>query len=100
MITHINPSAKIPIETLVILLLLFHMIRKFLAMSNPDGYVRLTKETFNLLLESNGGVCLECKEIVYDIDPEVEGCSCPSCGAKEVYGVAQASTMGKIELVK
>lgn len=39
--------------------------------------------------DNNGGICAECHETVYGVEPDAEGYECDSCGSMAVYGAEQ-----------
>ena len=39
--------------------------------------------------DDNAGLCLDCGEEAYGVEPDARGYECESCGAKRVYGAEE-----------
>ena len=43
-----------------------------------------------LIVEDNdGGICAECRDVTYGVEPDAERYECDACGAMAVYGAEQ-----------
>ena len=59
--------------------------------------ITLTFGAFTELQEENGGVCLECGELAYGVEPDARNYTCEECGRAQVFGADEALLMGIIE---
>jgi predicted RNA-binding Zn-ribbon protein involved in translation (DUF1610 family) len=50
------------------------------------------------ILDGNQGICLACNELTDGVEPDARNYTCPSCGAREVYGLETALLMDKVEV--
>jgi predicted RNA-binding Zn-ribbon protein involved in translation (DUF1610 family) len=48
----------------------------------------------------NMGMCVNCGNEVYSVEPDARGYTCESCGKKEVFGLEELLLMGGLELVE
>ena len=44
------------------------------------------------------GVCLDCGEEAYGVEPDACGYVCESCGAARVFGMEEAVIMGAVDI--
>ena len=42
------------------------------------------------------GVCLECGEVIENVEPNAGNCECPDCGTISLVGIEKALILGKI----
>ena len=48
--------------------------------------------------EGSMGICLECGELAYGVEPDARGYVCESCDASAVHGLEEALIMGRIDV--
>lgn len=60
--------------------------------------VRMSQEQYQELRDDYGGICLNCGELAFGVEPDAESYECESCGQANVFGIEQALLMGRIEL--
>ena len=60
---------------------------------------KVTEQTYITLTDEQCGICLKCKAISYNVEPDAEDYECEGCGSAKVYGVGQCLLIGTLELV-
>lgn len=59
----------------------------------------MSEEEFVLLKDNaNVGICTNCHEQQYDVEPDAGPIMCESCGAKKMYGIETLIVMGQIRI--
>lgn len=59
--------------------------------------VSMSLEKFEELSEDNGGMCIECGEEAFGVEPDARKYKCESCGKLAVYGAEELLMMGMVE---
>ena len=62
-------------------------------------YIEMTEDEFVDLDNSYIGICLNCGERAWGVEPDARNYTCESCDAAEVYGAAELLIMGRIEFI-
>lgn len=60
--------------------------------------IKMTEEEYLSLTNEYGGVCLSCKDIVYNVEPDACNYHCESCGENQVFGVEEALMRADIQI--
>ena len=62
--------------------------------------IEITEALYAELNESCGGFCIECRDVVYGVEPDAWRYRCENCGADAVYGVEELLIRGLIEFAE
>lgn len=51
-----------------------------------------------MMYDGNMGICLNCGEIAYSVEPDARNYKCEACNRLEVFGLEEAMLMGMIKI--
>lgn len=59
--------------------------------------IQVSEAEYADLTENYGGLCIECGDQAYGVEPDARRYRCESCGANAVYGVEELLIRGVIQ---